>query len=85
MAVLTSEAFDASHVHPETVRFADAKPMRCMMRDVDNDGDADLLLHFKTQEESLDELSIEAELTGQISAVTYIWGKDTVNIVPKSS
>jgi hypothetical protein len=52
------------------------------MKDVDNDGDMDLLCHFRTQELDLNEASTEASVTG----ATYfseipIEGSDTVNIV----
>ena len=86
VAVLTTDDFDASTIDPEkTVLFAGASPVRWTMEDVDDDGDLDMLFHFKTQELNLTETSTEATLT----AYTYdplnrlIEGKDTVNIVPK--
>jgi len=83
VAVLTSDDFDASIVDPATVLFAGAAPLRWALEDVDDDGDIDLLFHFRTQELNLDENSTEATLTGKTNADQPIQGTDTVNIVPK--
>ena len=84
MAVLTTDDFDAiTVVDPVTVLFAGASPLRWAMEDVDGDGDVDLLFHFRTQELDLDESSTEAFLTGYTYGEGFIWGTDTVNIVPK--
>jgi hypothetical protein len=84
VAVLTTDGFDANTVDPSTVGFAGADPVRWTTEDVDGDGDTDLLLHFKTQElVDLGENSIEATLTGYTQSGEFIWGTDTVNIVPK--
>jgi len=84
VAVLTTDSFDATTVDPATVSFAGAVPVRWATEDVDQDGDFDLLFHFKTQElADLDQNSIEAFLTGYTFGGEFIWGKDTVNIVPK--
>jgi len=83
VAVLTTGGFDASTVDPSTVLFAGAEPVRWRMKDVDSDGDLDLLFHFKTQELNLDENSIEATLIGNLYDGAPIQGTDTVNIVPK--
>jgi len=83
VAVLTTDDFDASTVDPDTVLFAGASPLRWAREDVDGDGDTDLLFHFKTQELDLDENSTEAFLTGYTFDGQFIWGTDTVNIVPK--
>ena len=83
VAVLTTDDFDANSVDPVTVEFAGAAPLRWATEDVDTDGDTDLLFHFKTQELDLTEDSTEAFLTGYTHAGEFIWGTDTVNIVPK--
>ena len=83
VAVLTTGDFDATTVDSDTVEFAGASPVRWTMEDVDGDGDTDLLFHFKTQELNLDKNSTEATLTGYTSGGEFIWGTDTVNIVPK--
>lgn len=83
VAVLTSPDFDAATVDPDTVEFAGAAPLRWTWEDVDNDGDVDLLFHFKTQELNLDENSTEATLTGETLTGDEIEGTDEVRIVPR--
>ena len=85
VAVLTTDDFNASDVDPDTVLFAGAKPLRWKLCDVDDDGDDDMLFHFKTQElfeNDLDEDSTEATLTGTANEVE-ITGTDAVRIVPQ--
>lgn len=83
VAVLTTDAFDASDIVPDTVTFAGAEPVRCIIEDVDGDGDLDMLFHFKTQELDLTKESTVATLTGETQDGISIEGTDTVNIVPK--
>jgi hypothetical protein len=88
VALLTSGSFYAGSVDPTTVEFAGALPVRWTMEDVgsecgSNDGSEDLLLFFDTQELNLGKSSTEAFLTGFTYGGEFIWGKDTVNIVPK--
>ncbi len=94
VAVLTTDDFDAGNIDPTTVTFAGAAPVRWKLEDVDDDGDVDMLYHFRTQKLSLDENSTEATLTGTItSTITStmtsettdgkeIRGTDKVCIVP---
>ena len=83
VAVLTADSFDASTIDPDTVLFAGASPLRWTIEDVDNDGDMDMLFHFKTQELDLTKDSTDATLTGTTYDGTLVEGTDTVNIVPK--
>ena len=84
VAVLTAEDLDASTVDPGTVEFAGAVPISSTLKDVDGDGDMDILFHFNTQDlKKLDEDSTEATLTGKTYGRQKIEGTDTVNIVPK--
>jgi hypothetical protein len=84
VAVLTTDDFDATTVDPATVSFASGSPLRWTVEDVcPFDGRDDLLFHFETQELDLNEESTEAFLTGYTSDGEFIWGKDTVNIVPR--
>ena len=53
------------------------------MEDVDNDGDYDMMFHFKTQELDLTKESTEATLEGETIDEIQIKGTDSVNIVPK--
>jgi hypothetical protein len=84
VAILTTTDFDASTVNPTTVTFANAPPIRWEMKDVDHDGDTDMLLHFNTQDLNLDKNSREATLTGKTDdEMDIVVGTDSVNIVPK--
>lgn len=85
VAVLTDGDFEAANIDPATVEFAEATPLRWTYEDVDDDGDEDILFHFKTQELNLDENSTEAELTGQTNDGVDISGIDEVRIVPSKS
>ena len=83
VAILTTDDFDAYVVDPDTVNFAGANPLRWRMEDVDNDGDHDMLLHFKTQELDLTKESTDATLEGETFGGIQLTGTDSVKIVPK--
>ena len=84
VAVLTTEDFNASDVDPTTVEFAGAEPVRWKLCDVDDDGEVDMLFHFKTKElKDLDENSTKATLTGETLGGNAITGSDEVRIVPR--
>ena len=85
VAILSTEVFDAGTVDPATVEFAGTSPVRWTMEDVcPEDGYVDMLFHFRTQELNLDKNSTEAYLTGYEYNGEFIWGVDSVNIVPKA-
>ena len=69
VAVLTTDEFDAAAIEPATAQFAGAAPEHWSLEDVDNDGDEDMIFHFKTQELDLDQESTEATLTAQLASV----------------
>jgi len=85
VSVLTSEDFDALQVDPDTVLFgpADAEKAHTQahVEDVDNDGDMDLQLHFKTQKTGIQCGDTGATLTGNTWGGTQIIGTDSVNTV----
>jgi len=84
VAVFTiADGLDAGTIDPGTVKFAGAgPPIRWKICDVDDDGDKDMLFHFKTQElVELDEDSIEATLTGKTFGGKDIELTDEVRIV----
>jgi hypothetical protein len=85
VAILSTIDFAATVVDPDTVFFADASPVKWTMEDINQDGDMDLLLHFRTQDLNLTQDSTEATLTGETKEGTHITGTDTVNIVPKKN
>lgn len=82
VAALTTGEFDATTIDPATVVFAGASPVRWATEDVDGDGDADLVFHFKTQALDLNKDSTSATLTGGTSDGKHIRGTDAVRIVP---
>ncbi len=83
VAVLTTDDFDAGTIDPDTVYFVGALSLRYAMCDVDDDGDVDMLFHFKTQELGFTEENTELYLWGRTLDGRFFLGKDTVNIVPK--
>lgn len=84
VAILTTADFDAYDVDGDTVRFgpwgAWAKDWK--LEDVDDDGDLDMLLHFRTQHTGLIAGDTEAKLTGKTLDGTEIYGSDSVTTVP---
>lgn len=78
MAMLGTNDFAVSDVDHDTVMFANAVPLRWALEDVDNDGDEDMILHFKTQELTLDAASTEATLTGTTTDGVSFVGTDSV-------
>jgi len=82
VAVLTTEEFEASTIDPVTVLFSGASPQSWSMKDIDRDGDIDLLFQFKILElTDLNEYSNEATLTGMtFDGNISIIGTDSVHI-----
>ena len=93
VAILTTDNFDAVTVDPATAQFAGATPERWKLEDVDDDGDNDMLFHFRTQELNLDQDSTKATLTAQLKSQitarstqqviggTIVSGTDKVQII----
>ncbi len=85
VAVLTDGSFDAASVNPTTVLFGqtgyEAGPVHYSFDDVDDDGDTDMILHFRTQDTSIEPDDTEATLTGQTTDDIEITGTDSVRIV----
>lgn len=87
VAILTYEDFDAATVDPDSVRFgpAEGEPRRCHIKDVDDDGDLDLMCHVRTQQTGIAHGDIEACLTGQTFGGLPIIGCDSVRTVPPNT
>jgi len=82
VAILTTGNFDAATIDPATAKFAGAAPEHWSFEDVDDDGDDDIIFHFRTQELDLDQNSTEATLTAQLLTQEDVSGTDEVRIVP---
>jgi hypothetical protein len=83
VALLTTIEFDATTVDPATVMFAGAMPVKWSTKDVDSDGDLDVVFHFRIRELDLDSSGTEATLTGDATNPTnpHIAGNDPVRII----
>ena len=87
VAILSTVAFDATSVDPLSVRFgpagATAFKERGRFKDVDGDGDIDLVLRFHTQETGIVPDTTTACLTGQTFGGAQIQGCDAVRVRPR--
>ena len=79
VAVLTTDDFDAATIDPDTVNFAGAAPVHWKLADVDEDGDIDMMFHFRTQQLELDQNSTEATLTAQLTSQMTARSTEQVN------
>jgi hypothetical protein len=86
VAVLTTETFDATQIDPLTVVFGPGEASeshgRSHIEDVDKDGDADLVLHFRVQESGIQCSDTEATLSGETFDGRPITGSDAIRTVP---
>jgi len=83
VAILTTDSFDASTVDASTVRFGpdEAPAVKSAMDDVDNDGDLDMILFFRTQQTGIACGQTSATLTGQTLTSIPIEGSDSIKTV----
>jgi len=87
VAILTDDDFDASNVDPNSIDFLSASPLMWAEEDVDDDGDIDMILHFKIKELDFSMLVDEGDeypyayLFGETIDGLEIKGKDTVRLV----
>jgi hypothetical protein len=82
VAILTTDAFDATTVDASTVTFGPAEATmihkNAHLEDVDGDGDTDMVLHFRTQDTGIAHGDTEATHDGVL-----IIGVDSVRTVPE--
>ena len=85
VAILTTVGFDATMIDPLTVRFGPGGGLeahaRGHIKDVDLDGDDDLLLHFKTEDTQFQCGDTSGTLTGQTVTGLAIEGVDLITII----
>jgi len=90
VAILSTSAFDARSVAPETVVLAGAHVRlkgngdpAVSLEDVNGDGLLDLILQFDTQSLEITSSDAQANLTGRTTDGLKIIGHDEIKIVPK--
>jgi probable HAF family extracellular repeat protein len=85
VAILSGDGFDATTVDPNTVRFGatgnEASPVHVARRDVDGNGQRDLVLRFEIQDTEIECGDTSATLTGQTSNGESIFGSSPINTV----
>lgn len=83
IVLLSSDTFNAASVDTGTVVFAGASALTIggVPEDVNNDGLADLVLHFATQSVTLQSDDTEACLTGQTTNGQQFKGCDSVRVI----
>lgn len=83
VAILTTDAFDATTVDGLTVRFGpdEAEPDHYALEDVDLDGDLDMMLQFRIQETGIECGDTEAILAGETGDGRKIKGADSIRTV----
>jgi len=82
VAVLTTDTFDATTIDPATARFGPAAaPIAHAtghVEDVDDDGDLDLLLHFRTRATGIQCGDTSASLTAETFGGDPVEGSDSI-------
>lgn len=85
VAILTTATFNATRVNPSSVRFgpsgATKAHRRVQFKDVDRDGDRDLLLHFRTPASGIKCGDGFAGVTGATSSGEIFGGSDAIRTV----
>lgn len=86
VAILTTATFDATAVDPISVEFGPNGAIeahgRGHIKDVDRDGDLDLMLHFHVGETGIVCGATEVTLTGETFDGQAIAGSDSIRTVP---
>jgi hypothetical protein len=86
VAILTTESFDAATVDPQTISFGkagtEATGLRSVARDVDNDGDIDLVFWFRSPETGIQCGDVTATLTAKTVSGEDLEGSDFIQTGP---
>ncbi|MGY5880973.1 MAG: PKD domain-containing protein, partial [Candidatus Thorarchaeota archaeon] len=80
VAIINNGIFDPALVNPETVLFGPngASPTHWNFKDVDDDGDIDLMLHFNTQETGIVPGDISVTLYADLYDGRQVVGEDNI-------
>lgn len=85
VAILSADDFDSSIIDPKTIRFGatgtEAAPVHVGRRDVDGDGDRDMVARFQIQDTGIRCGDTSAFITGQISGGPSFIGSSTIQTV----
>ena len=82
VAILTTNSICAEMIDLGTVEFAGAEPVHWSYEDIDDDGNDDIIFHFRIQELVLDQNSTEATLKAELLTGEKVTGTDDVRMVP---
>lgn len=83
VAILSNQFFDVQEIDINNISFAGANPVKWNIKDVDEDGDLDLILHFETQNLKIYSTDTEAILTEKLKDKILIKGSDSIRVVGK--
>jgi hypothetical protein len=82
VAILTTDSFDAAEVDWTTVRFGptgtEATAVSAAIKDLNKDGKKDMILHFRTQETSIDCDDTAISLSGETFDGQVVEGSDSI-------
>lgn len=85
VAILSTDEFDATQVDPSSVVFGPAAVSEAHgmghIKDIDEDGDADLLLHFIAADSGIACGDTDVSITGETFGGEEIAGTDSINTV----
>lgn len=85
VAILSSDGFDATEVDPATVRFGrtggEAAPVHFALRDVDRDGNTDIVLRFRIRQTGIACGDTSASLAARTFDGRSIAGSDSIQTV----
>ena len=84
VAIYTTEGFDATLVDVSSVRFGpnEAEAVHSAYEDINEDGDTDLILHFRVQDCGIAETDTSVTLTGLTTSGDSFSGTDVIKITP---